>query len=95
MKKKKSSFLSRVAMSLLVMLLTATTAWAADITLTSAVVINNGNKATYENKSVTGSIPKNSKAGSEDVFNSYGDIVVDGIELNLSIENFSADYSEA
>ena len=94
MKKKKSSFLSRVAMSLLVMLLTATTAWAADITLTSAVVINNGNKATYENKSVTGSIPKNSKAGSVDVFNSYGAIVVDGIELNLTIENFSADYSE-
>jgi len=37
----------RAALTLLIMLLTATTAGAADITQNTAVVINSGNKAMY------------------------------------------------
>ena len=33
------------------------TAWAADITQNTAVVINKGNRAKYNNKSITGTVP--------------------------------------
>ena len=47
MKSKFKRLFSRAAMMLLIMLLTATTAGAADITQNTAVVINSGNKAMY------------------------------------------------
>ena len=84
----------RAATGLLMMLLTATTAWAADITQNTAVVINSGNKAQYNNKSVAGTVPATSAAGNSDTFISRGAIVVDGIELNLTIDGFNVDYSE-
>ena len=67
---------------------------AADITLSSAVVINSSNKSQYEGKSVAGTIPSDSSAGAIDTFISQGAIVVDGIELNLTIDGLNADYSE-
>ncbi len=86
--------ISRAAVTLLIMLLTATTAGAADITQNTAVVINSGNKAQYNNKSVAGNVPGTSQAGNIDTFISQGAIVVDGIELNLTIDGFNVDYSE-
>ena len=86
--------ISRAALTLLIMLLTATTAGAADITQNTAVVINSGNKAQYNNKSVAGNVPGTSQAGNIDTFISQGAIVVDGIELNLTIDGFNVDYSE-
>jgi len=85
----------RVAMMLLAVLFTAQTAGAADITQNTAVVINSGNKATYNNKSVAGTVPADSYAGNQGSFISPGAIVVDGIELYLTIDGFNADYSEA
>jgi hypothetical protein len=82
------------AMMLALMLLTATTAWAADITQNTAVVINSGNKAMYNNKSVAGTVTGTSFVGNNDFFISKGAIVVDGIELNLTIDGFNVDYSE-
>ena len=82
---------SRAAGMLLMM--TATTAWAADITQNTAVVINSSNKSTYHNKSITGTVPSSSYAGQHGDFISQGAIVVDGIELNLTIDGFTADYS--
>ena len=79
---------------ILMMLLTTTTAWAADITLNTAVVINAGNKAKFHNKSVAGTVPGTSEVGNIDYFISKGAIVVDGIELNLTIDGFNVDYSE-
>ena len=70
--------ISRAALTLLIMLLTATTAGAADITQNTAVVINSGNKAQYNNKSVAGNVPGTSQAGNIDTFISQGAIVVDG-----------------
>ncbi|MBQ2615944.1 MAG: hypothetical protein IJF90_03710, partial [Synergistaceae bacterium] len=67
---------------------------AADITLSSAVVINSSNKSQYEGKSVAGTIPSDSSAGGQGFFISQGAIVVDGIELNLTIDGLNADYSE-
>ena len=69
-------------------------AQAADITLSSAVVINSSNKSQYEGKSVAGTIPADSSAGKIDSFISKGAIVVDGIELNLTINGLNVDYSE-
>lgn len=74
-------------------MMTATTAWAADITQNTAVVINSSNKSTYHNKSITGTVPSSSYAGQHGNFISQGAIVVDGIELNLTIDGFTADYS--
>ena len=79
---------------LLMMLFTATTAWAADITQNTAVVINSGNKAKYHNKSVAGTVSGTSEAGNIDYFISKGAIVVDGIELNLTIDGFNVNYSD-
>ena len=82
-------------MTLLMMLLTAATAWAADITQNTAVVINSSNKATYHNKSITGTVPSSSSAGTFTVqqwYYSSGAIVVDGIDLNLTIDGFNVDY---
>ena len=79
---------------ILVMLLTAQTAWAADITQNTAVVINSSNKSTYHNKSIAGTVPNSSSAGNSGFFISKGAIVVDGIELNLTIDGFNVDYSE-
>ena len=84
----------RAALTLLIMLLTATTAGAADITQNTAVVINSGNKAKYNNKSIAGNVPGTSYAGKIDWFISEGAIVVDGIELNLTIDGFHANYSD-
>ena len=81
-------------MTLAFMLLTTATAWAADITQNTAVVINSGNKTKYNNKSVTGTVPANSSAGNHGTFYTPGAIVVDGIELNLTIDGFNTDYSE-
>ena len=69
-------------------------AQAADITLSSAVVINSSNKSQYEGKSVAGTIPADSSAGKIDSFISKGAIVIDGIELNLTINGLNVDYSE-
>ncbi|MBQ6115023.1 MAG: hypothetical protein IJL11_06565, partial [Synergistaceae bacterium] len=69
-------------------------AQAADITLSSAVVINSSNKSQYECKTITGTIPADSSAGKIDSFISKGAIVVDGIELNLTINGLNVDYSE-
>ena len=80
-------------MMLLMSVFTATTAWAADITQNTAVVIKSSNKATYHNKSIAGTVPANSSAGNNDDFISKGAIVVDGIELNLTIDGFNTDYS--
>lgn len=63
-------------------------AQAADITLSSAVVINSSNKSQYEGKSIGGTIPSSSYTGS-----SPGAVVVDGIELNLTIDGLNVDYS--
>ncbi len=86
--------LLRRTLSLAVVMLTSLCVWAADITQNSAVVINSGNKAKYNNKSVTGTVPANSSAGSIGTFFSPGAIVVDGVELNLTIDGFNTDYSE-
>ena len=64
-----------------------------DITQNTAVVINSSNKSTYHNKSITGTVPSSSYAGQHGDFISQGAIVVDGIELNLTIDGFTADYS--
>ena len=87
------STMTRVAMTL-VMMLTTATAWAADITQNTAVLINNNNKSTYHNKSIAGTVPNSSSAGNSGFFISKGAIVVDGIELNLTIDGFNVDYSE-
>ena len=87
--------LLRTTMSLAVVMLTSLSMWAADITQNTAVVINSGNKATYNNKSVAGTVPASSYAGNNATFTSAGAIVVDGIELNLTIDGFNTDYSEA
>ena len=68
-------------------------AHAADITLSSAVVINSGNKSTYEGKTITGTIPSDSSAGAFGDFISKGAIVIDGIELSLTIDGLNVDYS--
>ena len=68
--------LKRAAMTLLLALLTATTAGAADITQNTAVVINS---STYEGKSITSTVPSTSYAGTRTKFTSTGAIVVDGI----------------
>ena len=86
--------LLRRTLLLAVVMLTSLCVWAADITQNSAVVINSGNKAKYNNKSVTGTVPANSSAGSIGTFFSPGAIVVDGVELNLTIDGFNVDYSE-
>ena len=78
----------------LVMMLTTITVWAADITQNTAVLINNNNKSTYHNKSIAGTVPSSSSAGNGGFFISKGAIVVDGIELNLTIDGFNVDYSE-
>lgn len=91
MKSEVKRLFSRAAGMLLMM--TATTAWAADITQNTAVVINSSNKSTYHNKSITGTVPSSSYAGQHGDFISQGAIVVDGIELNLTIDGFTADYS--
>ena len=82
-----------VALLTLMMVLTAQTAWAADITQNTAVVINSGNKATYHNKSIAGTVPADSYAGNNGFFISKGAVVVDGIELNLTIDGFNVDYT--
>ena len=79
--------------TILLVLLTTMTAWAADITQNTAVVINSSNKSTYNNKSISGTVPSNSYTGQHGNFISQGAIVVDGIELNLTIDGFTADYS--
>lgn len=61
--------------------------------MSSAVVINSSNKSQYEGKSVAGTIPADSSAGKIDIFISPGAIVVDGIELNLTIDGLNVDYS--
>ena len=95
MKSKLKRFYQRAAVMLLMMLLmmTAQTAWAADITQNTAVVINSSNKSTYEGKTITGTVPSSSYTGQHGNFISQGAIVVDGIELNLTIDGFTADYS--
>ena len=82
-----------LALLTLMMSLTAQTAWAADITQNKAVVINSGNKATYHNKSIAGTVPADSYAGKSGSFISLGAVVVDGIELNLTIDGFNVDYT--
>ena len=94
MKRQRHFFLARAAMTLLVTMLTTIGTWSADITQNTAVVINSSNKATYHNKSITGTVPSDSKAGTSDSFTSFGAIVVDGIDLNLTIEDFTAVYSD-
>ncbi len=84
---------AKLTMALL-MVLTTATAWAADITQNTAVVINSSNKSTYEGKTITGTVPSDSYAGQSNHFISEGAIVVDGIELNLTIDGFNADYSD-
>ena len=79
---------------LLMMLLTATTAGANNITLQRAVVINSGNKAKYHNNTLRGTMPANDAEGNSGNFISKGAIVVDGIELNLTIDGLNVDYSE-
>ena len=90
----KQRNLLRAALTLILVLLTSLNVGAADITQNSAVLINSGNKAKYNNKSITGTVPANSSAGSIGTFFSPGAIVVDGIELNLTIDGFNVDYSE-
>ena len=90
----KTFITTRAAAMLLIMLLAATTAGAADITQNTAVVINSGNKAMYNNKSIAGNVPASSYAGNIGTFISRGAIVVDGIELNLTIDGLNVDYSE-
>ena len=82
------------AATLILMVLTAPTAWAADITVNNALVINSSNKSTYNGKSIGGTIPGNSSAGTSTDFYSDAGIVVDGIELNLTIDGLNTDYSE-
>lgn len=82
-------------LTLLFAMFMTSSVWAADITQNSAVVINNGNKSTYEGKSIAGTVPSNSTAGSyRGNFVSPAAVVVDGIELNLTIDGFNANYSE-
>ena len=83
---------ARWAATIILALLTTAT-WAADITQNTAVVINSSNKSTYNNKSITGTVPSSSYTGQHGNFISQGAIVVDGIELNLTIDGFTADYS--
>gem|GEM_PF-3191079 len=73
---------------------TAESVYAADITLNTAIVINSSNKSTYNGKTITGTVPSSSYAGNQGTFISRGAIVVDGIELNLTIDGFNADYSD-
>ena len=84
----------RAAMLPLVMVLTTMTAWAADIAVNNALVINSSNKSTYNGKSIGGTIPGNSSAGMSTAFYSDAGIVVDGIDLNLTIDGLNTDYSE-
>lgn len=85
----------RSVLTLTLVIFASFNVWAADITQNSAVVINSTNKNQYNNKSVTGTVPANSYAGNSGTFTSAGAIVVDGIELNLTIDGFDANYSEA
>ncbi|MBQ6379018.1 MAG: hypothetical protein IJJ56_09525 [Prevotella sp.] len=85
---------ARWAATIILALLTTATAWAADITQNTAVVINSSNMSTYHNKSISGTVPSSSYTGQHGNFISQGAIVVDGIELNLTIDGFTADYSE-
>jgi hypothetical protein len=64
-----------------------------DITQNSAVLINSSNLNTYEGKTVTGTVPSNSYATPSGLNVFSGAIVIDGIDLNLTIEDFSVDYS--
>ena len=89
----RSNFSAFVLVLILVMSFVSSSN-AADITLSSAVVINSSNKSQYEGKSVAGTIPSDSSAGGQGFFISQGAIVVDGIELNLTIDGLNADYSE-
>lgn len=73
---------------------TAESVYAADITQNTAIVINSSNKSTYNGKTITGTVPSSSYAGNTGNFISRGAIVVDGIELNLTIDGFNADYSD-
>ncbi len=73
---------------------TAESVYAADITQNTAIVINSSNKSTYNGKTITGTVPSSSYAGDQGTFISRGAIVVDGIELNLTIDGFNADYSD-
>ncbi len=73
---------------------TAAVAYAADITQNTAIVINSSNKNTYNGKTITGTVPSSSYAGDQGTFISRAAIVVDGIELNLTIDGFNADYSD-
>ncbi len=95
MRQKQYRLFSRAALMLLTLMmsLTAQTAQAADITQNTAVVINSGNKATYHNKSIAGTVPADSYAGKSGFFISKGAVVVDGIELNLTIDGFNVDYT--
>ena len=66
----------------LAMIMTCATAAAQNtMTQNTSVVINSRNMAIYDGRTITGTI-------------SQGAIVVDGIELNLTIKDFTADYSE-
>ena len=69
-------------------------AHAADITLSSAVVINSSNKSQYNGKSIGGTIPASSHAGTSATFYSSAGIVIDGVEINLTIDGLNTDYSE-
>ncbi|HAG04012.1 MAG TPA: hypothetical protein DCG28_01115 [Lachnospiraceae bacterium] len=73
---------------------TAESVYAADITQNTAIVINSSNKSTYNDKTITGTVPSSSYAGNQGAFISRGAIVVDGIELYLTIDGFNADYSD-
>ena len=68
-------------------------AHAADITLSSAVVINSSNKSQYNGKSIGGTIPASSHAGTSATFYSSAGIVIDGVEINLTIDGLNTDYS--
>ena len=91
MKQTTKSFV----IAFLAMIMTCATA-AAQKTMTqnTSVVINSRNMAVYDGKTITGTVPPTSYAGNHGNFISQGAIVVDGIELNLTIKDFTADYTE-
>ena len=79
----------------LAMIMTCATAAAQNtMTQNTSVVINSRNMAIYDGRTITGTVPPTSYAGNNGNFISQGAIVVDGIELNLTIKDFTADYSE-
>jgi hypothetical protein len=64
------------------------------IALSTALLINGANKSAYEGRTITGTVPSDQETGIISDVHFDGAVVVDGIELNLTVDGLNADYSE-